>query len=43
MNSDPGGDDWERLRAERAALRGDVVGTLDAIKARAEDPFGLKA
>lgn len=34
--------EWDRLRAERAALRGDLAANLAALEARARDPFGLR-
>jgi len=35
-------DEWERLRAERAATRASLVQSLHALDVRARDPFGLK-
>ena len=35
-------EEWHRLHAERAAARAELVSALDALDARARDPFGLK-
>jgi hypothetical protein len=35
-------DEWERLRAERAATRTSLVRSLHALEVRARDPFRLK-
>ena len=36
-------EEWERLRAERAAARADLVRALDGVEEKARDPFGVKA